>query len=165
MDRYDERIIKGKTGAGAIAVLVLSVLIAILGLVLMLLFPPIGFFILAIGIVAGVFAKDNTSIEYEYIITNGDIEIAKIMSKKRRKLMKEIEASNVTRVEYASAESVKNDLSLNKIKVNKYLAKEEDGKIVAVYTGEGNNKTITLLDLNDKCIDHFKTVYKVKCFL
>ena len=49
--------------------------------------------------------------------------------------------------------------------VNKYLAKEEDGKIVAVYTGEGDNKTITLLDLNDKCIDHFKTVYKVKCFL
>jgi len=165
VDRYDERIIIGKTEAGQIALLVLSILVAVIGAVLLLIIPPIGLLVLAAGIAASVYVKDGLSIEYEYILTNGDIEVSKIAAKKRRKTVKEIEATKVTKIEYASNDSVKNDISIGKSKVKRYLAPEEDGKVVAVYSGEGDNSEITLLDLNDKCIDHLKAIYKTRCLL
>ncbi|SNU08305.1 hypothetical protein SAMN06297422_11751 [Lachnospiraceae bacterium] len=165
MDRYDERIIKGKTEVISFVWLVLSILVAALGLALLILIPSVGVIIFALGVFLITFTKDGLNIEYEYIITNGDIEISKIVAKKRRKLMKEIEASNVTKIDYASTDQVKNDLSLGQIKVKKFLGSKDEGKLVAVYSGEGEKATITLLDLNDKCVDHLKTVFKIKCNL
>ncbi|MBO4864307.1 MAG: hypothetical protein J5517_08065 [Eubacterium sp.] len=165
MDRYDERIIKGKPAPVSFLLIALAVLLTIVGLVLFLVSPMLSCMVVFAGVAWIIFAKDGLDIEYEYILTNGDVEVAKILSKKRRKTMKEIESSSVTKIDYASSEYVKNDISLGKAKVRKYVGKEEEGKLIAIYTGDADHQTITLIDANDKMIDHLKAVYKVKCNL
>ena len=165
MDRYDERIIKGKPGPVQYLTLVLSILLTVIGVVLFILSPMLSVMLVFAGVALIIFCKDGLDIEYEYILTNGDVEVAKIMAKKRRKTMKEIEASAVSKIDYVSSEYVKNDISLGKAKVSRYVGPEEEGKHIAIYTGDADHQSITIIDANEKIIDHMKAVYKVKCNL
>ncbi len=162
MDRYDERLVKGKTGLASVMALIASILLTMMGAVLLILSPPLGLLIFAGGIALIVFAKDGLSIEYEYIITNGDIEISKIIAKKRRKNIMEITADSISKMDYADSDRTKNDLSLGKHKVREFIGPEIQEKEVAIYYGEGDASQIAILDLNDKCIDQLRSVLKMK---
>ena len=162
MDRYDERIIKGKPGASAYLLCMLAVLTAAAGAALLMLIPQIGLIIFLLGIVLIVNTKDLLFVEYEYIITNGDIEIARIVAKKRRKTIWEINGESVTKVDLADSEKTKNDISLGQVKVRRFLGKEVTGTEVAVYSGDGKFARIDILDLDEKCMDHMKSIYKMK---
>ncbi|MCR5214243.1 MAG: DUF6106 family protein [Eubacterium sp.] len=162
MDRYNERLISGKASMGAILGLVGAIILTVIGAGLFLFTPPIGVLILVVGIALIVFAKDGLSVEYEYIITNGDIEIAKILSKKKRKGVANIESEKINRMERADNDRVKNDISLGKYKVKSFVGKESSENEIAIFVGEGDNQEIYVLDFDDKCIDHMNQVLKLK---
>ena len=162
MDRYNERLIKAKAGAVSFIPLIASILLVVASLPLLVFSPPLGVLILAIGIFLIIFTKDMIDIEYEFIITNGDIEISKIYAKKRRKTITTIEADSVACMDSAESDTVKNDISIGRIKPKFYVGTGDDGSRVIVYTGEGDNKSCVVLDLDEKCIDHLKQVYKNK---
>ncbi len=102
MDTFFEQIIPiRKTGGTLFAVLGIWFLAVLLSVILFL-FPILGnFSILAIfGILFGAWkwaSRFNT--EYEYIITNGTMDIDKIINKSSRKRMCSIELSGVSRLE------------------------------------------------------------------
>ncbi|MBR1772983.1 MAG: hypothetical protein IJ749_03705 [Eubacterium sp.] len=162
MDRYNERLIDAKCGMGSILALSFSIALTVASLALVVLSPPLGVLLLAAGIALIFFTKDGLRIEYEFIITNGDIEIAKILSKKRRKAIGMIEASSINRMARADDERVANDISIGKYKVREFLGKKPGEYVAAIFTGEGDNQKIFLLDLDEKCVDHLNQVLKTK---
>lgn len=165
MDRYNERLIKARTTTSSILFLSMAIAFTGASLIFVLLSPPLGFLLVAVGIALIVYLKDGLSLEYEIILTNGDIDVSKIIAKKRRKNVKSIEASAITRMADAEDERVANDLSLGTYKVKKFVGKnmeENGGRPIAIYVGEEENQLIYVLDLDEDCIEHLNQVLKTK---
>ena len=163
MDRYNERLIKSKPNGTAFLPIIGACILTAGAIPLVLLSPPIGVLLLALGIFLITYTKDFLDIEYEFILTNGDIDISRIYAKKRRKVVGTLEAEKVAAMDSADSDSVKNDISIGRIKPVFYVGKGDDGKRVIIYIGEGEQKKSYVLDLDDKCIEHLKQVYKNKC--
>ena len=162
MDRYDERLIKAKPGIGEILAFVGAILLTLLGLLSALFVTTFGILVLAGGIYLIVITKDGFKVEYEFILTNGDIEVAKILGMKRRKSIGMIEADSIAIMDYADSDYVKNDISLGKVKVKKFVGNENPNGTVAIYVGDTEKKDLCILDLDEKCIEHMKAVLKTK---
>lgn len=156
MDSYNERLISTKPSIGSIIGMVLAIILTLGGVALLLLSPPLGLLILCGGIALIIFLKEGLSVEYEFILTNGDIEVAKIYGKKRRREINTIESSNIAQVRRTDDERVANDISISKYKIVKYLGRDKDIIPTAVYYGEGDGQVIYLFDLDDKCYEHLK---------
>ena len=92
MDIFLEHIVKRKKGGREFAVII-GVLLALLALlcvsmVLLLVFPAFStiLFLIAAGLIFGAYwliTKQN--VEYEYIVTNGDIDVDRIEHRRKRK--------------------------------------------------------------------------------
>ena len=161
MDRYDEYVVKaGIQGKGLLG-FIGGILLILAGLFVMLTIFGGGAFVIVGGVLLCTFFKDFANVEYEYIFTNGDIDIAKVIGKSRRKEIFSVGADSIAKMAKVDSDKVKNDMSLGKMKIKKFLGKEEQNPI-AFYVGEGDDQYMLLLDLNDKCIDHMKSVLKVK---
>jgi hypothetical protein len=64
------------------------------------------------------------------------------------------------------SDRVKNDLDVKRGKaaIRDFSGKAgEEGKLVAIYSTQGDKESIDILNLNDKCILHLKEVLKTKC--
>jgi len=167
MDKYNERLIEAKAPGSSILLLAVSILLVIISIPFFFLIPAVGFLIMMGGVFMITFTKDGLSNEYEYIITNGDIDIARVLAKKRRKNVAMIESGKINRLALATDERVANDISIGKYKVKKYVGKhepvQEDGEYrVAVFTGEGDSQILYLIDLDTKCIEHLNSVVRSK---
>ena len=168
MDRYNERLIKGTAGVGPILRIILGILLVCISVAVVIFYPnkPLMMIVVLMfgaGCVLIHFSREALNVEFEYILTNGDIEISKILSKSRRKLVTEIEAASVVKVDRADSDVAKNEISLGRMKIYKYTGKEQQGTMVAIYAGEGDKAAIYVLDMDEKCIDHLKSVFKSKC--
>ena len=102
MDTYFEQIIKVRRKPAEIA-MTLGIIIAAIVVILlarlfvMPLFPPFGL-ILILGACFGAYKLISmTSIEYEYIFTNGDLDIDKSIAKSSRKRVVSIKCSSIER--------------------------------------------------------------------
>lgn len=103
MDTFFEQIISIKKGGKTVAcVLGIWFLALILCFLIFLNFKVLGaiFILLIAGILYGAFKLTGLfNVEYEYIITNGTIDVDKIINKQNRKRMLSFELSNVSRLE------------------------------------------------------------------
>lgn len=161
MDRYDEYCVKAKLQGAGILGIAGGVLLILVGAFIFFALTTAGILIIALGFVLCTFSKDSTNVEYEYIFTNGDIDVAKVIAKKRRKNILSVGVDSIAKMDRGDSDKVKNDISLGKMKIKKYLGKDDPNPI-AFYVGEGDNQYLLLLDLNDTCVDHMKSVLKVK---
>ncbi len=96
-DTFFEQIVKvkktPKETAAIVGILVLA--LAIIVAALMFVYPPFSI-LLAAGACWGAFKLISlTSIEYEYIFTNGDLDIDKIIAKSSRKRVVSIKCQNI----------------------------------------------------------------------
>ena len=162
MDRYNERLIKIKPSPINVLALLMCIVLFLVGALLVLLSPPLGVLIFSGSIALIVICKDYLHQEIEFIITNGDIDVARIIAKKKRKPIGVLEANDITKMDWATSERVKNDIDLGKIKVTEYVGIVPGDHVVAIYAGEGDKQEIYVLDLDEKCVDHMKQVLKVK---
>lgn len=62
------------------------------------LYPPMGFVICVLIVIGGMRLMKNLYYEYEYILTNGDLDIDKIIAKSKRKRLCSIKIANFTRI-------------------------------------------------------------------
>lgn len=102
MDTFFEQIIKVKRKPAEIA-MIIGIIIAAIAVIflawffVMRIFPPFGL-ILILGACFGAYKLISmTSIEYEYIFTNGDLDIDKIIAKSSRKRVVSINCSKIER--------------------------------------------------------------------
>ena len=103
MDTFFEQIISIKKNGKSVACLVAIWLLALLLCFVLFMFSGyIGsiFILLIAGILYGTFKLSGLlNIEYEYIITNGTMDVDKITNKSNRKRILSFELSGVTRLE------------------------------------------------------------------
>ena len=109
MDTFFEQIIAiRKTGKTIAAILGIWLAAFVLSFVLYLI-PFLGTLtlLLIVGVFYGAYKLSSMlNIEYEYIITNGTMDVDKIINKSSRKRMLSFELSSVTRLEKYNASSL-----------------------------------------------------------
>lgn len=104
MDIYCEQLVEKKRSSGDTAKIVLTLTLSIiLGSALILFALLSGLWVLIIGgvvlIVFGAWLAAGFNVEYEYIVTNSEMDIDKITGKRKRKRMITVDLSKAT--EYA----------------------------------------------------------------
>ncbi len=100
MATYAEQIVTIKKGGGTIALIIGIWLLAIILIALLLLLNIPFNLLLCFGLAFGAFWLSNKfNVEYEYIITNGTVDIDKITNKSTRKRILSFDLKNTTRLE------------------------------------------------------------------
>ena len=85
MDSFFEQIVKKKKGVTEWSIIIAIVLAALALLVLAVLFASLYIIVAVVGILYGAWWLIGTqSVEYEYCVTNGDIDVDKIVARRKR---------------------------------------------------------------------------------
>lgn len=167
MDKYNERLVKGKPSGKDYLLIAISVLVILFGLfVIVTISISTGILVLAIGIFAISMTVGNLSVEFEYTLTNGDIDIAKIISMKKRKALGEVKLGDIICMDIADSNKVTHDIKENpNVVIRNYTANDPDGTYYAVYTSENGKEVISLFDFDEKCVSHMKFYLKTKSLI
>lgn len=151
MDTFFEQIVAVKKNAKLIVALIGIWLLALLLCFLVFMYSGyIGsiFVLLMAGIIYGAYKLSGMlNIEYEYIVTNGTMDIDKIVNKSSRKRLSSFELSSVSRLEKF------NMALLNNIdKKNLVIAcnEKDDGAYLMVYEKEGKSAEYIVFSPNEK---------------
>lgn len=104
MDTFFEQIMPirktGKTWAAFLGIWLLAIVLSLAVVLFLMGFLGSIAFLLVIGIFYGAYKlSSRLSVEYEYIVTNGTMDIDKIIAKSSRKRVASFELSSVERVE------------------------------------------------------------------
>ncbi len=169
MDRYTERLVKGRPGSEAKLVFGLGILcilgaigLVVTGIMVKAVIAAIALPVFVLGVFIIYYSLQLFQVEYEYLITNGDIEISKIIAKKRRKVVREIRAEDIVRMSSLSNERARNDLSrVDSRRVEDYTAGEDKSYFVIEEKVKGT-EYYYVLDLEGESEQHMKDVLKTK---
>lgn len=166
MDNYAEHILEKKIGASQMLAMIGAIMLTVSGVIVLLMIKfGIGVIIIAVGAFLIYVAKENMSLEYEYEFTNGDCDIAKIINKASRKDKYKFSVGEVMRVLPYNSEKFKNELDVNaKLRVLDFTSgyEENNDNWYAFITSVGNEDKAIILELNEKCLEHVKVVYRQK---
>ena len=164
MEKYSERLVKGRVGTDAFLMMGGGIILAAGGVAMTVLLTSFGLFFLAAGIFIIVQAVQRFDIEFEYLILNGDIDIAKIIAKKSRKNLRSISAEDIQYMAALSNEYARNDLDIKKqLKVYDYTEKRPDSdSYYVVFENKKGKEAAYILDLDQKSLDIMKEALKMK---
>ncbi|MBR0146590.1 MAG: hypothetical protein IJM25_08035 [Eubacterium sp.] len=153
MDKYKERLVKGRPGKEVFGIMAAGVVLIAAAVAVMLLVHSLGFFLIPIGVVLIMQGVQHLHVEFEYLIVNGDIEIDRIVNKNSRKILREITVENIQRIAPLSNDRVKNDLEVNnRRKVIDYTEGADSGMYYVVFERAGEKETAYILDLDEECL-------------
>ena len=148
MDTFFEQIISIKKSLGNIACMVGIWILALPLCFLAYLIIPYLSALLIMGILYGAFKLSTMfNVEYEYIVTNGTLDIDKIINKSKRKRILSFELPNVTRLE-KYIPSILNNVNIKDVT---FACNKEDGNAyLIVAEKEGKNPYYLVMSPNDK---------------
>lgn len=162
MDIFIEQLVKKKKGAKE-AVMVIASIIG--GLILIFLslqlvvIPFLGTFVLLIvaAIVFGIYLLvTSVNLEYEYIMTNGEMDVDKIINVRKRKRMVSVNAREIEMLAPASDHAF-HGIMMNKEIKKIYACDSADSKdLYFILFKNGDNKTALLFNPNEKVLNSFK---------
>ena len=166
MDNYTEQLIVSRPGMKEKLLLAGAITLAALGVFFVIFINfSTGAMLLILGGIAIYFAKNNMSFEYEYIFTNGDFEIARIVAKSTRKNVCEIHEGDIKRILPYNSDKFQNELDINAdMTVKDYSSADEDKRedCFAFIKNDNGKDLAVILELNDKNKDYIKSIYKNK---
>ncbi len=154
MDVFCEYIVKVKKNPAELTISALGIILAVilLGFSLFFLFTPFSSFVLLIdaGVVYGAYILiTHFNVEYEYILTNGDIDIDKITAKRKRKRVLSFSTKEFEIVApYKQGENYTNVLDLG--------TRNYENAYYAVFSKDGQKKTL-VFNPPQKMIEAMKT--------
>ena len=154
MDVFCEYIVKVKKNPAELTISALGIILAVilLGFSLFFLFTPFSSFVLLIdaGVVYGAYILiTHYNVEYEYILTNGDIDIDKITAKRKRKRVLSFSTKEFEIVApYKQGENYTNVLDLG--------TRNYEDAYYAVFSKDGQKKTL-VFNPPQKMIEAMKT--------
>lgn len=105
MEVFNEQVVKRKTNAKKIAIIIITLALlvlvpftccalAVLGLVIPYMIY-VGLFIFIIGIYVAWYVITSQRVEFEYSVATGTLDIAKVISKRKRKNMIKLEVKDI----------------------------------------------------------------------
>ena len=170
MDFYIEELVKKNKEAKDY---VLTALMIFLGIIISIVFffalllfaPSFGAFSQIVGtigllIIAGIWyliylLNDSRSVEYEYIVINSSLDIDKIMAKKRRKKMLEMDIKDATImacIDDSENNAVYKNID-NSVKVQDYSAKSKNLNTYFIEYSADGKREIVLFQPTSKMVD------------
>ena len=175
MDVFIEYLAKRKTTFIDTIIAVLSVIFGIagaiaffwLGFILSLSISFLGFFLVLVGvaIIYGMIkAVASLNVEYEYAITNDELDIDKVTNRRKRKNMI---SCTLRRLEwFGKADDEFCDRYFNDKEVkNIYACTDPSGGYYYIITEVDLEKVMVLFNPNEKMIEHIKNLNRDKKFL
>lgn len=165
-DGYAEHIVKTKTPGSLIAVMALGLFISMLG-ILTTLASRWGLSFIVLGAVIFFLAFSRRETEFEYLMVNDDIEVAKVIAKRSRKKMFNFGNSEVKYIVRPDSIYLDNELRAGgntQIKTRDYTSKDEDEKenVYVFVINRGGNTEFVYLELSDKTVEHVNNFFKGK---
>ena len=132
----------------------ISIALIVIGLILLMVFlKPIGFVVLIMGVILLIIRR-YSYVDYEYELYNGNIDISKIYSCTKIKLVQKISVEDVESVYIAK----NNDINKNGAKV--FFNSNRDG--LKVYTFQLRNNNKIQVALNSELEKTVKIIYRSK---
>lgn len=162
MDSYCEYIVKKKNGGKELA---LRLLIVLAALALFVLFMFLGSVLrsfsmittlLAFGaLYGGYILITNMNIEYEYIVTNGEMDIDKIIAKRKRKRLLTVNARTFEKFgPFKEAEHASENYSN---RVYACTTPDDPGCYYAVLTHQTMGRVLLVFSPNDNVLNNLKS--------
>ncbi len=152
-DIYVEQLIKTKMAGqpvyiriGAVA---LTVVCIFLGLTMIPLLLTVG---IGLAVVDILLFKDST-MEYEYIYMNGDIDVDRIIAKQRRKRMMSFQLEDMVVIAKANSGEVK---PYQKIKVYDFSSGTDNQNVYKMIVSKSGTMEAVLFEPNEKIIQDMK---------
>ena len=153
MDEFTEQLIKKKKGAREWGIMGAALLGGIVLLYLFLIFPPLASMLpLAIvGVAVGFwFVISQQNIEYEYCITNGDIDVDEIIAQRKRRRIVSVRGAKLQAIMPYTADCLAGK------KVDRFVmaapSLAEPGNWVFTYTSKKSGFTAVVFQPNAKVL-------------
>ena len=170
-DRYNERLVKGKPSGKNYLWIALSILGITVSLALTFIMSSLFLFLAAGMIYLTVLGFQNLKIEYEYILTAGTIDVARIINASKRKEICSVDPEKITLMTLVSEDKVKNekkkkrDLEVIDFTDGGWVNEDNTGDTiyVAVYDDNNGKKRLMVFDFNESCVEHMKQYLKQRC--
>ncbi len=160
---YVEHIVKGKTPAGVILATVIGVIISLVGMGLVFATGGIGFSFLLIGIVVIVLAMSKRDVEYEYIMTNDDVDISRIVAKSSRKKVYSFTGKDVKIITKADSVYRDNEHQANPdIRSHVFVMDEAGDNVYAFILNVNGKPEEVLIETNDRVMEHIGSFFRGK---
>jgi len=164
MEKYTERLVNGRVGSDAFLMMGGGAVLIVGGVAMTILLSTFGLFLVAAGIFVIVQATSRFHIEFEYLIMNGDVDIAKIISKKSRKDLCSIKEGDITSMASMKNDRARNDLEVKKqLKILDYTEKKPDAdNYYVIFENKNGKEAAYILDLDEKSVEIMKDALKMK---
>lgn len=160
-DSYVEQSFKAKPGRDFYLRLFFSVLLVIAGGVLTLFSALIGFVLFLAGICMFFYFMGNRNMEYEYILTNGSVEIAAIYNASKRKELKSFDLEQVTMIVPKDSNRIASESFTQK---KDYSSRMGEGKVISLVIEMNGRKELVSIEPNEKTLMHIKTYARNKMY-
>ena len=174
MDTYLEYIIKQKYSLKAVLIslgaYILAGILSFITFSMMFLHPLILRFSLPLAIayfIGAWWITQRFNIEYEYIVTNDELDVDKIMSKKTRKRMLTISVKNFDMFGKAEGEEFEKVLNDNEIviKFDASAGKNSERRYFAVFNNKQEQKMLLVFNPTTKMLEAFRRYNPSKVIL
>lgn len=155
MDVFVEQLIKKNMGPKDYAIIIATILGAIILVVLsLLIIPVISFFILIAACFVAYYLTTSRSLEFEYSVTNGSITIDKIICRRKRKRVISVEAHDIEDMGKFRPEIVKNKSGYKPFFASQYDDGRDAWYFCAHTAKEGN--VLVVFDPDEKVMNAIK---------
>lgn len=159
-DIYVEQLVRRRRGAKDIILRVLVVVLAVFLSVVILLVAPrlapfsmIFYLLFALVVYAAYMLFVSFKVEYEYIITNGDVDIDKIVAQRRRKRLLSFSCKNVQEIGVYEADK----LHGTKFDSSYYVQDASAGEVwYIIYSNPGKGRVLLVFTGFDRVLDAMK---------
>lgn len=120
-----------------------------------------GPFALLVGVGAIYFAwylSTSLNVEFEYIFTNGEIDVDKIMAKRKRKRLVTVKVSGFN--EFDVYKPAAHDLSKYEVKYDVAVAPNEEGTYYATFSNKEGKRCILIFTPDERVLTAINSIYR-----
>lgn len=153
---FVEQIIKRKTSIKGMCLRMLAILLVFAGLFSMLFLGVLGFTITALLVYGAYLIFNQTSVEYEYSLVNGDLTVDKIMGQNKRKHAGEFDIKQAEIIAPAYSDDIIS--RINGIKTLDFSSGFRNDGRYSMILYDGKERIQVLFDPNENIIDAMYTV-------
>ncbi len=164
-DTYSEDLVKGKPGLVSNILFSLSILLILIGISMALFVSGFGVSVVIIAVVILVITMSKRNVEFEYIITNGDVDVAIIYNKATRKNKYSFKLEEINYIAKYNSPRIDGELTQGKIKTtHNFTDGNIDDNTYGFVIEKSGVKELVVLRLSEKSTDIFKSGAKNKFY-
>ena len=159
-DIYVEQLVRRRRTAKDVILRVLVVVLAVILSVVILLVAPrlapfsmIFYLLFALVVYAAYMLFVSFKVEFEYILTNGDVDVDKIVAQRRRKRLLSFSCKNVQEMGVYDEDKLRN----TKFDSSYYVQDAGEGEVwYVVYSNPGKGRVLLVFTGYDRVLDAMK---------